>query len=225
MFPHGHRIDNLLPPIQLQNNIKQWADDIDEGMPFSIIEWRGLEDLPSDIKEQITHQAHQWLLISSEERKKRLENNYEPRILTPLETQNIYLHGEYGLIASQDIEIYTVLGPYAGRFLNDIQIAVQEYQQYDGDFLEKYLHGCDKEGYPAISAYQSGNSITLINDWRPCDFKERSDLASFQKEKQGCQAIIGQWGRVMRCPFFVSIRKIASGEEILGNYGSGYWSK
>lgn len=137
------------------------------------------------------------------------------------DTQSFY--EQKGLFAKADIPALTVIGIYAGHYINSLEELEFEYKKSHPVLAGRYMNACDREGFPAISAYMCGNYMSYINDWRPFDGDHSVEqLIALKDEKQNVISLIGNDGRY-KFIFYVAIQDIPKNTEILTDYGQGYW--
>lgn len=149
---------------------------------------------------------------------------YTPHILTEKNSDNPILYGQQGLFAIRDIPAFQVIGIYAGRYLENVLDLENEYNVLHPVLVDRYMHACSAAGIPAISAYGCGNYMSLINDWRPAGLDSLADIEEEKHKRCNCTSMIGKsHGKYF--VVYVSLAYIWKDEQILTDYGDGYWMR
>lgn len=112
------------------------------------------------------------------------------------------LCGQKGLFATQEWEQFDIVGEYVGRIIDN----------YTSNAYVADLYRSDNGSNLGIDALNSGNELRYINDYRGI------------KDKPNCKI---SKATIDRKPviLIVIIDKIEEGEELLMDYGEGYWGE
>ncbi|MEM6603375.1 MAG: hypothetical protein AAF621_04925 [Pseudomonadota bacterium] len=182
--------------------------------------------IPNVVLEQIKNQVAHLISLSPQEYAFAGRKKYEPRELSEKNCDNPIMYGQMGLFSIIDMPPFTVVGIYAGRYLAEIKDFEAEYNRVHPVLADRYMHACDIKGYPGICAYMSGNYMSYVNDWRPIDYQERSkeDLDALKSKKHNVISLIGE-SLGHKFIIYVSIDNIWENDEILTDYGDGYWER
>ena len=221
-----HHCANDLPLLQTPFDITAPAYVFKNPEDFRVLFWKEQEHLPEETKNRLTEEMRDFCFLTPEARKERLEMMFSARLLTEADTNNKFLIGQNALFANQPIKAFTPLGAYAGRYIENEKWLEAEYSNYPPPISSRYTHACDPEGFPCICAYGSGNYMSLINDWRPENYKDLNE-AEFAAQKEALQSVASV---IVTCdgarlPFFISIKDVAEKEELHTDYGASYWAR
>lgn len=173
---------------------------------------------------KIENQVKEVLQLSLDDYARRGESIYKMVEISEKNSKNELLYGQKGLFATNHIDAFTVLGIYAGYYITDPKEFDQIYQKFHPILVDRYMHGCRRDGLPAVSGYVGGNYMSYINDWRPHNFDELPELKIVQETRQNCLSLIGQADETYFV-IYIAINNIWKDEEIFTDYGKGYWER
>ncbi|RDA82724.1 hypothetical protein CP532_4520 [Ophiocordyceps camponoti-leonardi (nom. inval.)] len=120
-------------------------------------------------------------------------------------------NGQLGLFAAQNLKPGTFILAYLGR----VHAGASSSSLADSDY-DLWL---DKEADLAVDAAVEGNEGRFVNDYRGIKEKPNVEFAPIWCERWG-QVCVGIW--VTRGKSSKGIRR---GDEILVNYGKGFWQE
>lgn len=146
-------------------------------------------------KQRITEEARAWLAITEEERVRR----FDARL-------RVDAAGELGqgVKAARDIAAFEVLGPYAGKFLPTPAHLERERERYGSHNVTAYLYGTQADGR-TVSAFPVGNVLSKVNEGPSPEANNAGPI------RLGTNVT-----------FYVALRPIAAGEDVLVDYGPDY---
>lgn len=164
------------------------------------------------IKRSIMEQVKEWV---------RTEGHHQQRFNEMLEVaMNIDDTTPRGtsVFAKQAIPAFTVIGPYSGILLPDHEALEQLAKQYGHNNIQTYLYQAGPATGPyrdrAISAFRSGNVLSLIND---AELSEPILDHNGQVIKNNIAPI-----RIDNKIFLVSVTDILPEQELFLDYGEAY---
>ena len=180
--------------------------------------------IPNVVAQQIKQQISHLLSLPADEYAAVGRKKYMAKSLDNHNCDNDILCGQKGLFAASDLPAYMVIGIYAGYYLQNVQDFEMAYDRMNPVLVDRYMHSCNEFGSPAVSAYIAGNYMSYVNDWRPYGFEKMENLSELQEQRQNALSVIGQ-SEDKYFVAYVTIKPIWTGEEILTDYGSGYWER
>jgi len=124
--------------------------------------------------------------------------------LQTIDNKNHPCHGQVGIFSKNHIKNGDYLGEYTGRVLTRVE---EPFSKYLVDFSNPHSEGCDKVWADALV---EGNEMRFIND-----YKNTGSECNVNFRKMFLDGIM----RV----YVQAIADLNPGDEILVDYGSGYW--
>ena len=212
-FPRlpAHQVDNSLPILQdpkdptisLTRSLEGPIDDI------RIAYWNGLLDgLDSGTKARVSAQIKtsikEWLR-TERQHQSRFDEILE--VLTPLDDGGPSRGAS--VWARRDIAQYEVLGPYAGKYHASEASLFEEQRKQGSRAVLTYLFGT-RSGERTVSGLHTGNSLSLINT------SQLGNGPAWQSNNV-VSISVGK-----NLTFYVALRDIKQGEELLLDYGPFY---
>lgn len=205
-----HTIDNSLPILQNPSNVSASMqtfseDELDE---MRMYRWGVFQSASKKDKESMILQMKEWIRINQEDKQE-----YEKRLANSLEVSVPIDEGPSrgrSVFAKEDIEPYTVIGPYAGKLHETKESLLDSIYKNGSYHVLGYLFATSSSK-KSIDAFGSGNIISLINTG------QLSDEDPTWKENNVGSVVFGQ-----NLIFVVSSKKIRKGEELLLDYGPNY---
>ncbi len=221
-----HRFQNELPILQSPLDFRDEAVAFSDKDQFSVLYWKDYEHLADPIKQKLTLAMREICFLSDQSRRHFLEENFYTDFLTPFNSDNSYLYGQRGLFTASDIKAFSPVGPYSGRYLESEKWLEAEYSLYPQLLSARYTHACDPVGFPCVSAFQSGNFVSVINDWRPDHYQSftEADFLTERQARQNVSSVIVQCGAA-RAPFFFTVKDIPAHQQLFTDYGENYWRR
>jgi len=128
----------------------------------------------------------------------------ETVILRTIDNVNHPCYQQLGLFAQIDIKNGTYIGEYTGRVLTHVE---EPFSRYLVDYSNPHSEGCEKVW---VDALLEGNEIRYIND-----FKNTGHNMNVTFRKMFLDGIMKV--------FVQAIADIKANDEILVDYGDGYW--
>ena len=204
-----HQVDNTLPILQdpkdpSRSQLKEAEGDIDD---ITTVRWGYLAGITKDQKEQIREEMREWLHLAESDREtyaKRLDESFEVAIAIE--------HGPErgrGVYAKKTIKQYEVVGPYAGKLHTNPE-SLQRAIRYNGSYdVLSYLFAT-RSAQRSVDAFNTGNTMSLVNT---------SQLPGQSAWAQDNVAAV-TFGRNLT--FYIALRDIDVGEELLLDYGLHY---
>jgi len=206
-----HRgVDNSLPILQDPNDktkslLLQTEGPIDK---IRCSSWQSLPcNLTRDEKTHITQQVQTWLHLNEENRseyKRKLEDFFEVSI--PIDEGP---SRGLSVFAKQDIPQWTVVGPYAG-VLHSTDASLEKAIKKQGSYNTLSYLFATRSSHRVVDAYPSGNVTSLANT---------GNLPGARAWKENN---LGSLSFGKNLTFYISLREIKKGEELLLDYGPYY---
>ena len=114
--------------------------------------------------------------------------------LDKINDPNNILHNQFGLFATKKFDEYDIIGQYTGKLVSSDK---------EGRYVSASENCC-------IDALDTGNELRFINDYRNISPSNNVVIKTTYIDKKP---------RVL----FVVTKKIEPGEQLLTDYGEGYW--
>jgi hypothetical protein len=188
---------------------------------------------------KIKSDVQNYLQLSDAERIKNMHQFIHVRNVTEQDTENnacdIEVVNQKGVFAAQDIPKFTIIGIYSGILLKDqydmLKLATTLPHNYFQDYL--FCISIDKL-FPKISAFQYGNSMSLVNsasNYKDSEeriiaekiFKRNNIIITAVKTNECSIPEIFYNDNMADMLFFIASRDIPKGEQLLYDYGRKYW--
>jgi hypothetical protein len=179
-----------------------------------------------------------FLRLSPTERANYMECVTDIRYITPDDCINNAcdneLTGHRGLFAKHDLPAFCIIGVYSGVFLKDESDFKTLCKTFNPRDISDYLFRVSEEHeWPKISAYQTGNRLTLAN--AATNYKNGLDAGLDQVFIR--RNLITTYAKSLECPFtdiknnpecpdmvfLITCRPVRAGEQLLYDYGPVYW--
>lgn len=206
--------------------------------PNTIIDCKGIKAIKEYpyVKNHFLREINNHLKLSPQERAEYLEHFSEVRPITAEDCQNANLStvliGQTGVFARIDLPKYFFVGFYSGFYFSDLTTA---YQYFDsvGYGVDVYLFGHENQRSPLVSAYRSGNRVSLINS--ATDYTGTAEQIAHQlffvqntlpldlKTDNNPENDIRSNPNIYDISGYVTIRNVRAGEQLLVDYGYDYW--
>lgn len=177
---------------------------------------------PNLVCEQIKKQVSNIITMKPYEYAANGRKKYAVRELDIKNCDNEELYGQKGLFAITDLPIYTVLGLYAGYYLDDVKDFEHLYNKMNPVLCDRYMHACAIEGHPAICGYMAGNYMSYINDWRPMGHCPDDDLSAVKEKRHKVTSLLCE-SAGYKFIAIVTTDSIWENDEIFTDYGENYW--
>lgn len=146
-------------------------------------------------KRRLTEEARAWLTLPKEERARRWAATLDVKPVEELGR---------GVVAARDIGAFELLGTYNGVYLrNDGELA-QEQQRHGAHNVKTYLYSTGAASR-TVSGFRFGSVLSMVN--------EGASLPA----NNVCPIRLGP-----NLHFYVSLRAIAAGSDVLVDYGADY---
>lgn len=214
-----HEINNNAPILQ-DHLTGQSITGPSAHLPISSLTWSPLKPFLNalsqtqqrEIKHHILQQAKAW--IDSEGHHQQL---FDDMLLQVRIIDDSNARGT-SILAKKSIPPFTVIGPYSGTLLPDQNALTQWESLHGANNVQTYLYQagpskglyCDR----TISAFRSGNMLSLIND---AELTEPIINSQGQILKNNLISI-----RIDNKIFLISTQEIAAEEELFLDYGEEY---
>ncbi|MCL6268779.1 hypothetical protein M3P05_02290 [Sansalvadorimonas sp. 2012CJ34-2] len=154
-----------------------------------------------------------WLAMSATERAKALDRNLKQVIITNDDPRK-GLHGQRGAVAARNLDAFTVVGPYVGKYCYGRDL--QEEHGLHGVNVGRYTVDCSMETMRLdLCGYGYGNITVCIN----ANTTYRPDDPAYQDNAFFLMVVYQGWPYV----FVVTQRPVRKGDELLADYGRYYW--
>ena len=204
-----HQVNNTLPILQdpkdpSRSQLKEAEGDIDD---ITTVRWGSLAGITKNQKEQIRKEMREWLHLAESDREtyaKRLDESFEIAIAIE--------HGPErgrGVYTKKTIKQYEVVGPYAGKLHTNPE-SLQRSIRYNGSYdVLSYLFGT-RSAQRAVDAFNTGNTMSLVNT------SQLPDQRAWAQDN----LVAVTFG--LNLTFYIALRDIDVGEELLLDYGRYY---
>ncbi|WP_281648915.1 SET domain-containing protein [Parendozoicomonas sp. Alg238-R29] len=154
-----------------------------------------------------------WLGMEASDRASTLEKTMK-HVTLPENDTRLGLRGQSGVLAASDIDEFTVLGPYLGKYCHGQDLQVE--QGIHGHNVGRYAVDCSMDTLRLdLCGYGYGNVTVCIN----ANTTYRPGEPVFQDNAFFTMVIYRGWPYI----YVVSKQRINKGEEILVDYGRFYW--
>ncbi|MTI12644.1 SET domain-containing protein-lysine N-methyltransferase [Sansalvadorimonas verongulae] len=157
--------------------------------------------------------VERWLTMDARTRAGELERNIK-HVAIKNDDPRLGLRGQSGAVAARNIDAFTVLGPYVGKYCHGRD--QQEEQSVHGHNVGRYGVDCSMDAVRLdLCGYGYGNVTVCINantTYRPGDVVKAANAFFAMVVYRG-------WPYV----FVVTRNAVAQGDEILVDYGRFYW--
>jgi hypothetical protein len=243
--------------IQLQTylcsmELHQWNDAYallaDQDNPFipvfipnKIINCKGIKTIDDDtvLKNDFLKSVNHHLTLSPKERAEYLESYSIVRKITEKDCKHANLSkilvGQNGVFARVDLPKYSFLGFYSGFYFASKEEAEAYFKKNDfcGIGIEIYLFAHANQEFPLVSAYRSGNRISLINSATDYNgtahdiahqlfYTQNTASVSFKTDNNPVIDIRDS-DTMYDINGYVAIKDIQAGEQLFVDYGYDYW--
>ncbi len=250
-------LTNIQGKIQLQTylcsmELNQWNDEyallahqdnpfIPVFNPHKIIRCKGIKTIDDDtvLKNNFLKEVNKHLQLSPKERAEYLESYSVVRKITEKDCMNANLPtilvGQNGVFARIDLPKYFFLGFYSGFYFATKEEAQAYFDTHNfcGMGIGIYLFAHANQEFPLVSAYRSGNRISLINS--ASDYSGTAhDIAHQLFSTQNTASVsfktdnnpvthIRESADIYDINGYIIVKDVLAGEQLFVDYGYDYW--